>query len=344
MDEIVWRLFESPVDFGDRGSEYRALVERCGLALRSDRAIVRLQGPRRAEMFDGLVTNRIAGLETEGRHAMLLTPKGGVLTDLRAFPFGGVMLVDVPREGRPNLLAALQKYLPPMHATYEEVSDSVSFLGLYGPEAAQGATAVLSAVPQEHLQIVAVELEGVPAMVVRNRRFAGDGVELFVPREAAPAIAERLLAAVRGQGGAVVGSLALDVVRVECGIPRYGVDISEENLAQETGLEAEAISYDKGCYLGQEVVARVHFRGHVNRRLSGIEFEAELPARGAELFGADGKEVGRVTSAVESPQYGPIGLGYVRREVAEGVELRWADGHGEGAGTVVPLPFRDSSV
>jgi folate-binding protein YgfZ len=133
-------------------------------------------------------------------------------------------------------------------------------------------------------------------------------------------------------------------VRVECGIPRYGVDIDEENLAQETGLEAEAIAYDKGCYLGQEVVARVHFRGHVNRLLSGIEFGTTLPASGAELHTDEGKEVGWVTSAVESPEYGLIGLGYIRREVATGVALRWTDECREGAGTVVPLPFRDSPV
>ncbi len=345
MDELVSRLLESPTDLGDWGAEYRALVERCALALRSERRIVRLRGPRRAEMLNGLVTNRVSGLETDGRHAMLLTPKGHVLTDLRVFPFGETLLLDVPHEGLTNLLAAFHKYLPPMHATHEDASDSLSLLGVYGPEAARAVVDLLgAAIPDRHLGCIEVEFEGLAALVVRNRRLAGDGVEIVVPRAAAPRVVRRLLPALRSRDGGVAGSRALDVVRVECGIPRYGVDISEANLAQETGLEAEAISYDKGCYLGQEVVARVHFRGHVNRHLAGFEFGADPPANGTVLHTADGKEVGLVTTAVESPEYGPIGLGYVRREVAAGVELHWTDGGRRGVGAVVELPFRASPV
>ena len=344
MDDLASRLFESPTDLGDWGAEYRALVERCALALRSERRIVRLRGPRRAEMLNGLVTNRVTGLETNGRQAMLLTPKGHVLTDLRVFPFGEALLLDVPQEGLPNLLAAFHKYLPPIHATHEDASDSLSLLGVYGPEAARAVADLLGAIPDRHLGCLEVEVEGLAGVVVRDHRLAGDGVEIVVPREVAPAVVRRLLPMLRSRGGGVAGSRALDVVRVECGIPRYGVDISEANLAQETGLEAEAISYDKGCYLGQEVVARVHFRGHVNRHLSGFEFRADPPPNGTVLHTDDGKEVGLVTSAVESPEYGPIGLGYVRREVAAGVELRWTDGGRGGTGAVVVLPFRASPV
>ncbi|MGD8699390.1 MAG: glycine cleavage T C-terminal barrel domain-containing protein [Gemmatimonadales bacterium] len=344
MDDLVARLFDSPIDLGDWKVEYRFLVEQCALALRSDRRIVRLGGPRHAEMLDGLVTNRIKDLEAEGRHAMLLTPKGRVVTDLRAFPFGEGMLVDVPQEGLANLKAAFQKYLPPVHATHEDASDSLSLVGVYGPGGPEAVAGVLPAVPRRHLESVEIEFEGAGGLLVRNRRLAGDGVEIFVAREVAVALIERLLSALRGRAGGLAGSRALDVVRVECGIPRYGVDITEANLAQETGLEAEAISYDKGCYLGQEVVARVHFRGHVNRRLTGLKFAGDLAETGAGLRTDAGKDVGRVTSVVESPEYGPIGLGYVRREVAEGARLRWTGGAGEGEGTVTPLPFRGSTV
>jgi folate-binding protein YgfZ len=173
---------------------------------------------------------------------------------------------------------------------------------------------------------------------------AGDGVELVAPREAAGALIERLSASVRDREGRVAGSKAVEVVRVECGIPRYGIDISESNLAQETGLEGAAISYDKGCYLGQEVVARIHFRGHVNRRLGGFTLVGDLPSGGAALREETGKEVGLVTSAVESPDFGQIALGYVRREVEARARLSWSDGGREGTATVIDLPFREAAA
>lgn len=295
-------------------------------------------------MLNGLVTNRVTGLESGGRQALLLTAKGRVLTDLRVFPFRDGLLLDVPEEGLPNLLAAFKKYLPPIHATYEDVSQAQTLLGVYGPDARESAVDALGTVPDGHLDLLQTQLEGIPIVVVRTRRLAGDGVELVVPRESADVVVERLLASVRDRDGIVAGSRALDVVRVESGIPRYGVDMSEENLAQETGLERDAISYDKGCYLGQEVVARVHFRGHVNRRLSGLTFGVSLPACGAALSGEAGKEVGLVTSVVESPDYGGIALGYVRREVEAGDQLSWNDAGREGTATVVGLPFRDAPV
>ncbi len=130
-------------------------------------------------------------------------------------------------------------------------------------------------------------------------------------------------------------------MRVEWGVPRCGIDIDEGNLAQETGLEREAISYEKGCYLGQEVVARIHFRGHVNRCLRKLRFtrsaaadsqDGELPPTGAALHHEE-KQVGHVTSAVLSPRLGPIGLGYLRRELTLGEfepQLRWSAGDQAG--------------
>jgi folate-binding protein YgfZ len=118
--------------------------------------------------------------------------------------------------------------------------------------------------------------------------------------------------------------------------------MSDSNLAQETGLE-DAISYDKGCYLGQEVVARVHFRGHVNRRLMGLRFGREPAASGAHLLRGE-KRVGEVTSSVDSPAFGPIGLGYVRREIEASTRLRWSEGERDGEVVVQALPFRATSV
>jgi len=333
-------MLETAADLGDWRAEYRAFTESCALAARPDRGTVLVAGPRCAEMIDGLLTNSVKDLAGAGRHALLLTAKGKVLTDLRVFPRGDDMLLDLPRAGLANLLGAFKKYLPPMHATFEDTSGSLSQLGLYGPQAAEAAAAGLGTeVPQVHLGVAEFEHTGARVTVIRSRRLAGDGVEIIAPGAAVPELAGRLLAAAEQRGGRASGMRALDIVRVESGVPRYGVDMDESNLAQETGLEEEAISYDKGCYLGQEVVARIHFRGHVNRRLAGLRFREEAASAGAALHDGE-REVGTVTSAVESPEFGPIGLGYVRREIETSSVLRVSGGEV----TVAEVPFRPYSV
>ncbi len=329
---------------GDRQAEYAAFKESCALVARADRAAVRVGGARPVEMLNGLVTNQVSDLGEGGRHALLLSAKGRVLTDLRVFPFAETLLLDVPRKGLPNLLATLKKYLPPIYATYEDASDEMTLLGLYGPSAAVAARdAFGSSPPPAHLGVARLEFDGAPLLLIRNRRLAGDGVEVVAATPLHEGLWSGLLAAVAGRGGCAAGSRALEIVRVESGVPSYGIDISEENLAHETGLEEEAISYDKGCYLGQEVVARVHFRGHVNRRLTGLRF-AELAARPGAALLANDKQVGAVTSSVRSPIYGPIGLGYVRLEVDATSELRYRDGERVGRATLAELPFRHPAV
>ncbi len=344
MSGVSASLLASLPDFGDWQAEYRALTEACALSGRADRGAVRVAGERRAEMLNGLLTNRVTELGGAGRHAMLLTAKGRVLSDLRVFPGADHLLLDVPRRGLDNLLAAFKKYLPPIYATFEDVSEELVQLGIYGPQSVAAASRALGAeLPAEHLGLKILEREGAPLFVIRNRWLAGDGVEVITLRDAAPRLAETLRSAVDQASGRLVGSRVLEVARVESGIPDYGIDVSEDNLPQETSLEEVAISYDKGCYLGQEVVARIHFRGHVNRHLWSLKFDDEPPPAGARLHDGD-KEVGTVTSALTSPEYGAIGLGYVRREVEPPAKLRWSHGAVEGGVVVREAPFRRRSV
>jgi folate-binding protein YgfZ len=344
MTSELAALLDGASELSDWRAESRAFVESCALVARPDRGAVSVTGERRAEMLNGLLTNQVTHLTDAGRHALLLTAKGRVLTDLRVLPRASDMLLDVPQSGLVNLLATFKKYLPPLYAAFEDASDALRQLGLYGPETAAAASRFLGGeLPNGHLAVREVQLEDDPVLVIRNRRLAPDGVELIASAAAVEQLASRLLAAVNELGGRPAGLRALEVARVEAGIPAYGVDISEENLAQETGLEEEAISYDKGCYLGQEVVARVHFRGHVNRHVRGLRFADERPGPGATLHDGD-KQVGAVTSAVSSPEFGPIGLGYVRREVEPLANLRWRHGGAEGEVRVAELPFRPRSV
>ena len=169
------------------------------------------------------------------------------------------------------------------------------------------------------------------------------GFDVFVPNHSLEAVADKLIAAARSVRGRACGWQALETARIEAGIPRYGADMDETNLPLECGLEARAITYTKGCYVGQEVINRVHSVGHVNRELCGLRLEGNpefLPQRGDKLIHA-GKEAGYVTSAVRSPLLNAtIALGYVRRGVKEiGAELTLKAAKEELSVQVVALPF-----
>jgi folate-binding protein YgfZ len=170
-----------------------------------------------------------------------------------------------------------------------------------------------------------------------------DGFDLFVPAASLGAVADKLIAAAKVVGGRVCGWTAFEIARVEAGIPRFGADMDEMNIPLECGTEARAVSYQKGCYIGQEVINRIHSIGHVNRELRGLRLADEpktLPAKGDKLFHA-GKEVGHVTSALHSPTLNAtIALGYVRREAnAVGTKLSLRVGDRDRGATIVALPF-----
>ncbi len=333
-----------PADLGDWEAEYGAYSRSCALVARADRCMVRVEGERRLEMLNGLLTNQVADLESSGRHAMLLTPKGGILTDLWVLPRSDHVVLDVPHRGVQNLLDAFRKYLPPIYATFADASRELRRLSLYGPDARTAAADALGVeVPEEHLGVEEVTMYDVPVLVVGNRRLAVGGVEIIVPESALPDVGANLLKAVSQRGGRASGSRAFDVVQIEYGVPQYGADITEANLVQETTLEEDAVSYDKGCYMGQEVVARVHFRGHVNRHLRPLGFVETAPAVGATLVDGE-KQVGAVTSSVESPEFGPIGLGYVRREIVPPAELTWVSDENRGAASVLDAPLRRRTI
>jgi folate-binding protein YgfZ len=169
------------------------------------------------------------------------------------------------------------------------------------------------------------------------------GFDLFVPTNSLGVVVNKLIAAAEGVGGRACGWTAFETARIEAGVPRFGADMDETNIPLECGIEARAVSYNKGCYIGQEVINRIHTIGHVNRELRGLRLADDLktlPARGDKLF-KDGKEVGYVTSVVASPTLkANIALGYVRREAnAVGTELKLRTGSGESVASIVELPF-----
>lgn len=324
--------------FGDASPEleYAALREGAGLWDRGAWGLLRFTGPDRLSFLNKYCTQEVKALAVgKGAYACCLTVKGGMVADLWVLAREEDALVLVTPAARLTLLQHLSKY-----ALFDKVklapADDLAVLTLWGPRAPEVAAAVFGAgtVPEGELAHAPVVWSGQPVQVVRDLLPGLRGVDLIAPRDAAPALADALVAA----GARPVGSDALEQARVEDAFPLFGVDLDERTIPIEAGLEARAISFTKGCYIGQEVIARISHRGHVNRMLAGVRLSA-LPERTPAPLLRDGKEIGALTSAVRSPRAGgPAGLCIIHRKHADpGTTLEV--GPGGPTATVVALPL-----
>jgi tRNA-modifying protein YgfZ len=309
-------------------AQYRELREGAGMLERPERAVIEVIGPDAAEFLQGQVTNDVVTLAPgQGCYAALLNPKGRIVADMRILRTAPERFVlDTEIVSRDAVLRDLRMYKIGRRVEIADTTDR-SLVSLIGP----GADAVTETAigarpgPEEHSL---VEVEGVVAVRTDT------GIDLIADRDAAAVLQERLLAA----GARPVSFEAAEIVRIESGRPRHGVDMSEENLPAEAGIVERAVSFTKGCYVGQEPVARMHYKGHPNRHLRGLRLAEPVDA-GAKLS-VDDKEVGRVTSSALSPALGPIALALVRREVEPGEKVSIDEG-GPTA-TVVEVPFASS--
>lgn len=332
-------------------TEYARLRGAAGIADGHDRALLEVHGERARETFGGLVTQHVEGLgEGRAAYAFMLTPKGRPVAEMR--------VVRLPeREGEERLLLDLPaaclegasehfgRYLPPRLARVEEREDlfRLSVIGPASDAVIAGALGeeALAAAPL-HVAKARSPGGGASLLAVRREEAVGPGHDLYLPAAEAAGTWEALVEAASGERGGPAGLEAREVLRVELGIPLYGREVTEEVLPQETGQSGRAVSFEKGCYTGQEVVARIHYRGHVNRHLRGLRLPEseegdELPEPGTPLYGDD-RERGAITTAVRSPRLGPIALGFVRREIEPGSDLG-VGSRGGPAAEVVELPF-----
>ncbi len=324
-------------------AEYGALRQRAVVVDRSQRVRLRVSGPRAAEMIAGLVTNDTQALEPgQGQYAAALSPKGKVIADVRIFVEQDGVLTDTGARAGDGWRTMVKKYVNPRIAPHTDESDTTRSLGLFGPtahhvvEAMTGINAsALSILPQ--YSHVRVQLDDAMMTVARTPELLVEGFEFFLPSAVFDEWWQRAVKA----GAVPCGLSAWEVARVEAGRPEWGLDMDDSTLTQEANLDdLQAVSYTKGCYVGQEVVARVHFKGHVNRHLRGLRCPGtQGPPTGAALHDADDKPVGDVRSSVVSPRLGPIALGMLRREVEPGTTLsaRWEGG--EVRADVCALPF-----
>jgi folate-binding protein YgfZ len=338
-----------PRHYGDPQAEYAAATTGAGVVDRSERVLVRLWGREPVKMVQGLVTSDVAGTpEGQGSYGALLTPKGKMIAEVRVFRLASdEMLLDADGLAGAGILEHLRKFVPPIFARHEDVSDRTGVLGVFGPGSREAVAAALGVdVPADLAEDAFITVpygedrgpeERVPGergqeqqdpeqrVLAVHTRYAGvAGYDLIVPRAAL----ERVWAALVEADARPVGHGTLEVLRVEAGRPRWGSDLDENVIPLEAGLRERAISETKGCYTGQEVIIRILHRGHVNRHLRRLFFgDSPALAKGASLVRpGEAKVIGTVTSACLSPRHGQtIGLGYVRREVEPPATLRLAD-------------------
>jgi tRNA-modifying protein YgfZ len=307
-------------------TDYRALTKACGLLDRSERGKLALTGPDAKTFLHGQVTNDVEGLEPgRGCYAAFLTHKGKMLGDLRILDLGDELLLDTERVALQELFNMIRRYKLGADVELHKRTVQMGLLSLIGPEARSVAgAAALGAKEHDNAR---ANLAGHAVTMVAT----DVGVDIFC----AAAETDAVRAALEAAGAEPVSEAAAEAVRVERGRPRYGIDLDDGVIPQEAGLNERAVSFTKGCYVGQETVARLHYRGKPNRHLRGLRLSA--PAATGDAVRLGEKQVGRLGSVAVSPVLGPIALAIVRREAAPGATL--AVGAGDTTGVVVDLPF-----
>lgn len=297
--------------------QHRTLTEGCGLFDRTFlHEVLDMTGEDRRRFLNAQVTCDVAQLET-GRwiYGFFVSQKGRIQADVTILDLADRFRLLLPAGRRDAIREHLEKYVL-VDRVELEPRDGLRWLTLLGPKAASVLEALGADVPEEGAWGMA-EVAGAETRLVRQALFGLDAVGL----EVAEADAEALSAELVEAGAAPVDFAAVEAARVERGVPRFGAEFGPENFPQETGLE-DAVSYEKGCYLGQEVVARIHYRGGVNRHLRGLELEGdELPDAGAEVV-LDGRAVGTVGTAVRSPAFeSGLGLAILHQRAEPGARV-----------------------
>lgn len=330
---------ELPARFSTLENEWAAVRQRCGLLDARFRGLLRLTGSDRTTFLQGMVSNDVARLhDGEGTYAALLTQQGKVVSDLRVYVLENELWLDTPAARLAAVRENLERYIIADDVEFVADAGWAPLIALEGPHAARtvlGITgeAVEGLQPFAHRELT---FDGTRVRMVAASHTGENGYLLFGD----PEVSGTLWAHCRAAGAEPVGMQALDVLRIEAGIAWHGRDMDDSTLISEAGLEA-AVSYSKGCYLGQEVVERVAARGQVHRKLVGLVCDGRIaPPPDSKLL-RDGKQVGWITSAVWSPaRQAIIALGYVRRECWDpGSEVQITFAQGSASARVVALPF-----
>jgi folate-binding protein YgfZ len=334
-------------DYGDCPAEHNALRETAGVLDFSFRGRICLPGADRVRFLHGQITNEVKKLRAvEGCYAALTTAKGRMESDLNVFNLPDELLLDFEPGLMEKISQRLEKFIVADDVQIVDAAPHYGLLSVQGPKAAEviGMIGLGNDAPKSERSIVKISDATLGDIyLAKMPRLSQSGFDIFVPNHSLGAVADKLIAAAKRVGGRACGWTAFETVRIEAGIPRFGADMDETNLPMECGIESRAMSFNKGCYIGQEVLNRVHTIGHVTKELRGLRLADDLktlPRKGDKLFHGD-KEIGYVTSAVKSPALNAnIALGYVRREANQmGAELTLQTANQNSVAKIVELPF-----
>ena len=336
---------EAAQDYGDPMAEYRALRENAAVLDLSFRGRLCVLGADRQPFLNGQVTNNVKDLKTgDGCYAALVTAKGKMESDLNIYSLENELLLDFEPGLTRSVQARLEKYIIAEDAQVVDVAPHYGLLSVQGPSADSVLDGLFSVLPPKAFNGIRIEDASLGEIYLTNQpRVGTKGYDLFVPVAQLAAAAAKLLTAAQAIGGRLCGWTALETARIEAGIPRFGADMDNTNLPPEAGLDNRAVSYNKGCYIGQEVIARIRTYGQVAKSLRRLRLPDDLPklpGRGDKLY-CNGKEAGYITSAVASPALrANIALAYVRREAAKvGTELLLVGGDASFTVQVTEVPF-----
>ncbi len=307
-----------PETFSEFEKEYRAARESVASFDTSWHAVLTMTGRDRVKYLHAITSNNIQALENgRGTLALLLNPKGHILAELEVYALPEKLLVLSHAALRERTVTTLKKYIIGSQVQIEDRTDQVGSLAIEGPRAAEVVTEVCGVALDDLLEMSVRELtiEGVPCYLLRRSHFGETGAQVITDRDGLPALWRKLLASVRAHGGEPIGMAALNALRLEAGVPWFPADFNDAMIPHEAALENTHVSFNKGCYTGQEIVERVRSRGHVNRKRVSLKFSTAVPPPPGTKLRAGGAEIGYITSAAFSPLTGTaIGMGYVRRE------------------------------
>jgi folate-binding protein YgfZ len=305
--------------------QYRALREEAGFLDRSERGKLLVKGTDAIDYLQGQLTQDLEELEPdEGRYSALLDRKGHLQGDMRVLRLStGDVWIDTEAAALPAVLRHLSTYMIGRDVEIEDVTGHWAINSVIGPAAAE--LAGWAPLGPEHAQRYE-DRDGVELLAVATDL----GLDLITRADQAAAAREQLAAA----GIPEVSETAAEIVRIESGRPRFGREMTEANLPAEAGIDERAVSFTKGCYIGQETVARLHYRGRPNRHLRGLRLDAAVAEGDAVML--DDREIGRVGAAALSPAFGPIALAILRREAEPGARVTVGDTTGA---EVVEVPF-----
>ncbi|HXJ15785.1 MAG TPA: glycine cleavage T C-terminal barrel domain-containing protein [Candidatus Polarisedimenticolia bacterium] len=307
-----------PENFSNFKEEYRVAREAVALFDTNLHVILTLTGRDRVSYLHAITSNDIKSLAAgSGTLALLLNPQGHILAELEVYALQEKLLVLSHASVRERAITTLRRYVIASQVRIEDLTDEMGSLAVEGPHAEEVVKEACG-VSLGSLREPAIRdstVEGFECHLLRRSHFGQIGAELIARREVLPALWRRLLARVRAHGGAPIGMATFNTLRLEAEVPWFPIDFNDQMIPHEAALEDSHVSFNKGCYTGQEIVERVRSRGHVNRRRVSLKFSTTTPPPPGTKLRAGTTEVGSVTSSAFSPAAGAaIGMGYVRRE------------------------------